>query len=199
MSVEVVGDETPQNLSLKPVILQAVGFTLFVLLAVFLSGVFLREPLESFAHWVVAELGLVGVFLGVIATDAFTLPIPPDTYLFVAVASKSSVAPILAVVCVGSILAGNLAYKLGPYIQRLPFVSHRIEKFRPRGEQLFVKYGVWTVVIAALTPIPFSVTCWFAGMYRMPYLPFLAATFARIPRLLGYYALFLLGWAPPVL
>ena len=199
MSVEALGQKTPSDLSLKPVILQAIAFTLFVVLAVFLGGLFLREPLEAFAHWVVTELGLLGVFLGVIATDAFTVPIPPDTYLFVAVASKTPVIPILSVVCVASILAGNIAYRIGPYIQRLPFVHRRIERFRPRGEQLFLRYGMWTVAIAALTPIPFSVTCWFAGMYRMPYLAFLAATFARVPRLLGYYGLFLLGWAPPVL
>ncbi len=173
-------------------------FTALVVFTVFLGGIFLREPLEAFAHWVVMELGLLGVFIGVVLTDAFTLPIPPDTYLFVAVASKDPVVPILTVVCLGSVLAGNIAYRIGPLLARFGWVRDRMERFRPRGEQLFVRYGVWTVAIAALTPIPFSVTCWFAGMYEMPYGRFLLATFARVPRLLGYYGLFLLGWAPAV-
>lgn len=189
----MTGDE-----SLRPIIIRAAVFTVVVVGLVAIAGVVIREPLEVLANWVVAELGLWGVFLGVVATDAFTLPIPPDTYLFVAVASDADVAPILAVCCVGSILAGSIAYKIGPTISRLPLLRPRLEHFRQRGEKLFGRYGVWTVALAALTPIPFSITCWLAGAYRMPYGPFLLATFARVPRLLGYYALFRLGWAPPV-
>lgn len=182
--------------SLRPVIFQTIGVTIAIFVAIALAAVFLREPLEAFAHWVVTELGLGGVFLGVLATDAFTIPIPPDTYLFVAVASHAPVAPMLAVCCAGSIIAGSIAYRIGPYIQRLPFLRARLERFRTRGERLFLRYGMWTVAIAALTPIPFSVTCWLAGIYRMPYRGFVIATFARIPRLLAYYALFRLGWSP---
>ena len=182
--------------SLTGVLVQTAIFTIILVVLVALSAVFLREPLEVFAHWVVDELGLFGVFMGVLLTDSLTLPIPPDTYLFVAVASQAPVVPIVTVCCAGSVIAGNVAYRLGPLIQRLPFLRKRLEKFRPRGEKLFLQYGTWTVAIAALTPIPFSVTCWLAGIYRMPYRPFAVATLARVPRLVGYYWLFLLGWAP---
>lgn len=190
------GVQTPleAEASLRPVIVQAVVITAIMFAAIMLGAVFLREPLEALAHWIVEELGLIGVFVGVLATDALTVPIPPDTYLFVAVASHTPVVPMLAVCCAGSIIAGSIAYRLGPYIQRLPFLRARLERFRPRGEKLFLKYGTWTVAIAALTPIPFSVTCWLAGIYKMPYRPFVAATFVRIPRLVGYYFLFELGW-----
>jgi membrane protein YqaA with SNARE-associated domain len=190
-------DATPQpdqNESLRPIIVQTAVVTAILVALIAVGSVFLRGPLEWFANWVVTELGLFGVFFGVLATDIFTIPIPPDAYLFVVVASDGPVAAILAVCCAGSIIAGSLAYKLGPYIQRLPFLRSRLEHFRSRGERLFLKYGVWTVVIAALSPIPFSITCWLAGIYKMPYRSFFFATFARIPRLLGYYALFVLGW-----
>lgn len=184
------------DVSLRPVIIQTIVVTALLFGAIAISAVLLREPLESFAHWVVENLGLFGVFLGVLATDAFTLPIPPDMYLFVAVASHAPVVPMLVVCCAGSIIAGSIAYYIGPFIQRLPFLRARLERFRERGERLFGKYGTWTVVIAALSPVPFSVTCWLAGIYRMPYRPFFLATFARIPRLVGYYFLFELGWTP---
>lgn len=189
-----VPPQIEEEASLRPVVIQAVVITAIMFVVIVLGAVFLREPLEVLAHWIVEELGLFGVFLGVLATDSLTVPIPPDTYLFVAVASDVAVVPILTVCCVGSILAGSIAYWLGPYIQRLPFLRKRLEKFRPRGEQLFLKYGTWTVAIAALSPIPFSVTCWLAGIYKMPYRRFVLATFARIPRLVGYYFLFVLGW-----
>ena len=184
--------------SLRPLIIQAVVITLVMFALIAISAAVLREPLEAFAHWVVDNLGLFGVFMGVLLTDALTLPIPPDTYLFVAVASHAPVVPILTACCAGSVIAASVAYKIGPYIQRLPFLRARLEKFRPRWEQLFLKYVTWTVVIAALSPIPFSVTCWLAGIYRMPYRLFLFASFARVPRLIGYYYLFELGWAPGI-
>lgn len=194
---------TPENppaaidaeVSLRPVIIQTVIVTAALFVGIAISAVLLREPLEGFAHWVVENLGLFGVFIGVLLTDAFTLPIPPDTYLFVAVASHAPVVPMLTVCCAGSVIAGSIAYRVGPFIQRLPFLRKRLEHFRSRGEHLFLRYGTWTVAIAALTPIPFSVTCWLAGIYKMPYRPFVLATFARVPRLVGYYMLFELGWA----
>jgi membrane protein YqaA with SNARE-associated domain len=195
---EIDDTKGEKEASLRPIIIRAALLTIAMVVVIALAGAFFREPLQTLADWVVVELGLVGVFLGVIATDAFTVPVPPDTYLFVAVASQSDVVPILAVCCFASILAGQIAYKIGPYIQRLPFLHARLERYRTRGERLFRTYGVWTVALAALTPLPFSVTCWLAGIYRMPYRGFFLATFARIPRLLGYYGLFVLGWAPPV-
>ena len=181
-----------------PILVRAAVFTVVVVGAVALGGMFFREPLEAFANWVVTELGLLGVFVGVFLSDAFTVPIPPDTYLFVAVASEDPVAPILAACCLASVVAGSVAYVIGPWVGRLPLLAPRLEHFRARGEQLFLRYGVWTVALAALTPIPFSITCWLAGIYKMPYRPFFIATFARIPRLVGYFALYALGWAPPV-
>lgn len=190
--------ESNDDISIRSIIIQVVVFTVVVVAGVAIAGQVLREPLEQLANWVVHTFGLLGVFVAVIATDAFTFPVPPDTYLFIAVASDAAVVPLLAVCCFASILAGNMAYQIGPYLRRIRFVSERLERFRPKGERLFLRYGAWTVAIAALTPVPFSVTCWFAGIYQMPRLTFFLATFARIPRLIGYYGLFLLGWAPPL-
>lgn len=141
------------------------------------------------------NLGLPGVFLGILLTDSLTFPVPPDTYLLIAVASEKNALIMLILCCVGSITAGNLAYFLGPYLAKAPFFNSRIEGFRKKGEKLFQRYGVWAVVIAALTPIPFSIVCWFSAIYKMDRTKFFFATFARIPRLVGYYWLFVLGWS----
>ena len=59
---------------------------------------------------------------------------------------------------------------------------------------LLKKWGLWTVVIAALTPIPFSIVCWFAGIYKMPYRPFFIGTLVRFLRFALFYYLFVIGW-----
>lgn len=185
--------------SLTRLLLQTLVFTVAVFGLIAFSGYVFREPLADLAEWMVYEVGLVGIFVGVFLADTFTFPIPPDFYLFFGVASGTSNLWVVAVVALASVIAGNAAYALGPYIQRIPLLRKRIEYFRDRGEALFEKYGTWAVGLAALTPVPFSVVCWMAGIYRMPYSRFWASTFIRIPRMVGYYYLFQLGWTPSLL
>jgi membrane protein YqaA with SNARE-associated domain len=184
------------DFSIRSILIRTLLVTGVLLVVVVALGVFFRGPLETFAHSIVSTMGLGGIFLGVFLGDAFTFPIPPDTYLLLAVASQLSPAPVLAVCCVASLTAGSLSYRIGPLLLGVPWLGTKINNFRPQGEQLFELYGSRAVCIAALTPIPFSLVCWSAGIFRMPYRGFFLATLWRIPRFLGYYALFVLGWSP---
>ncbi|MFB6265281.1 MAG: YqaA family protein [Bradymonadaceae bacterium] len=174
----------------------ALLFTILVVGLIFLAGLLLRAPLRNAADWLVAEMGMTGMFVGIFVADAFTVPIPPDTYLFLGIAADTDLVATLAVCSLASVAGGNVAYWIGPYIERIPLLESRLENFRPRGEALFSKWGGWAVSVAAMTPVPFSVVSWLAGIYRMPYSRFLAASLVRIPRIVGYYALYSLGWAP---
>jgi membrane protein YqaA with SNARE-associated domain len=191
------GQEQPveSTPSTRGLVVRAVVSTVLIVAAIAVLAAVAKGPAEAASDWIVENLGLWGIGLAVVLADALTLPIPPDTYLLAAVAGHYDPLPILATIIVGSVLAGNLAYALGPTLQRVPLVGPRIEKFRPQGEMLFKKWGLWTVLIAAMTPIPFSVTCWFAGIYKMPFRPFFIGTLGRIPRFVVYYYLFELGWA----
>ena len=191
------GTSQPQSsLSLRTIVVRTVWVTLGMLAMVFVAAQFFAEPTVRFANWIVTDLGYAGIFLGVFLADALTLPIPPDTYLLTAVATDSPPLNVLITIIGGSLFAANIAYVIGPHVARLPYLGNRVEYFRSQGEELYQRYGVWTLVLAALSPIPFSVVCWFAGIYRMPYPKFFLATLARIPRFLGYYFLFVLGWQP---
>ena len=48
-------------------------------------------------------------------------------------------------------------------------------------------YGVWAIVLAALTPLPWSVTSWTAGALHMPWRHYLLGSLARAPRIILYY------------
>lgn len=160
-----------------------------------LFGILLGDQIAVAAHLVIETLGLLGVGLCVFAAEAFGVPVPPSTYTFAAIAGESPVTAILIISFGTSIAGASLAYLIGPYIGRLPVIRDWLERFRPDGEVLFQKWGIWTVGVAAITPLPFTICCWLAGIYRMAYVPFFAATLARVPRLLLYYAVFTLGWA----
>ena len=184
--------------SLRRLAWQTFWVTVVLVAMVAGAGWLLRDPLTEMARWLVENLGYAGMFGGVFLADTFTFPIPPDVYIFIAVASGIDVVPALSTVAVASVVAGNAAYYIGPYVSEIPLLRARIERFRPRGERLFQKYGVWAVAIAAMTPVPFSVVCWMAGTYRMKYKSFAVATLMRIPRVIGYYWLYKMGWAPSV-
>lgn len=179
---------------LRKLLWQSVGAMVLLFGIVAILAIFLREPITMVAHRIVESLGLVGIFFGVLAADGLMFPIPPTTYLFIAVAANVPIIPVLIVCAVASFLGGALAYLLGPTLQRVPFINRRIEAFRPRGEALFKRWGGWTIAIAAVTPLPFSLVCWFAGIYRMPFARFISVSVVRAPRLLVYYGIFTLGW-----
>jgi len=193
MDTEIPDQTADDEVSLRGVVVQAVLVTVALFGLVFALGRYLEEPTCDFAFWVVEELGLTGIFLSILASDAFTFPVPPDTYLLVAVAARAPVLPILATCIAASLVAGSIAYAFGPQIVKVPIIRRRVDRFEDKGIALYQKYGVWTVTIAALSPIPFSIICWFAGIYRMSYAKFLLATTARITRFIGYYYLFVVG------
>jgi len=49
------------------------------------------------------------------------------------------------------------------------------------------RFGPIAVAIGALTPFPYSVTTWTAGMFNMPFKRMILPTMLRIPRLWIYY------------
>lgn len=162
--------------------------------AILLAALLLRGPLSAVAGWVSEALGLPGIFAGVLFADSTSFPLPPDAFLLTAVAGALSPLAVLAVVSGASVLAGSVAWLLGPLLRRLPFFGRRVDAYRSQGEAFFGRYGVWAVAIAALTPLPYSIFALLAGAYRMPWKRFAVATLFRIPRFLFYLMLFRVGW-----
>ncbi|MBK03594.1 MAG: hypothetical protein CL920_20670 [Deltaproteobacteria bacterium] len=179
---------------LKKLFIQTIVGLIVIVAFIALLSVLYQQQLHQIAAWMYHKLGYTGIFLGVLISDTLGFPVPPDAYLLVAIAKPQLVTPTLIVICTGSLLAGVINYPLGPFIKRLPILNERLEYFRPQGEALYKKWGVIAVVFAALTPLPFSVFCWLAGIYRMPILPYLLSILARVPRFILYYYLFRLGW-----
>lgn len=188
--------EDSSQSSVQRIIRDTLLFTVAIMVGVAIAGWLFREPLTDIAGWLIDTLGVGGMFFGVFIADAFTFPLPPDFYLFISIASGFDVVITLMTCSLSSVIAGNVAYFVGPQIQRIPLLSSRLEAFRERGEALFKRWGVWAVGVAALTPVPFSIVSWLAGIYRMRWRLFVLASLLRIPRVIGYYLLYKAGWAP---
>lgn len=167
------------------------GFFLGVLV---LARLF-REPLRALGETFVHRFGLPGIFLGTFVADAFTFPIPPQFYLLTVITSgRAPAAPVLAVL-LASVLAGLTGYLLAGRLAGVGAFRRLLERTRERVEGIFRRWGPWAILIAGLSPLPFSGLCYAAGFYRMS--PRLFALFLalRVPRLLVYYAALRAGWS----
>ncbi len=123
------------------------------------------------SDWAIALLALAAF------SESVVFPIPPDPLLIaVGVASPGSAIWIAALVTVASVAGAYLGHWLGRRIGR-PLLRRLVSDSKvERAEGLFTRYGVWAILVAAFTPIPYKVFTVLAGIMSLPIRPFLLAS-----------------------
>lgn len=180
---------------LRTLVLRLVLAVVVVFGAVAVLARVFRGPLQALGTAFVDRFGLVGMFFGSFLSDAFTVPIPPQFYLLTAVASGRPQLPAVIVCCTASLLGGALAYRLARPLSRFAPIGRLLDRTRPHADRLFARWGSWSVLVAGISPLPFSGLCYTAGLYEMPRHLFALFLVLRIPRLLVIYAAVRAGWA----
>jgi len=164
-----------------------------LLSAVVFIGMAFESQLAALTIWLEARLGFAGLALLMFVNDTFVSPLPPDLVLFIfSKSAKAEYAPlVISVFGVCSALAGVVGWRIGKVLQntRIPkmIFGDRLQK----SEALAKRYGSWAVLIGALTPIPYSLTTWTAGMMGLEFKKIFWPCLARIPRFWIYYYLIL--------
>lgn len=138
---------------------------------------------------VVRRYGKGGVVLYCFFCDMLITPLTIDVLWPLVVQWPAPEAILL--MAVPSALGGFLGYWIGRLIGRIPFVSRYAARFREnKWGAVIVRYGAWGVFLGALTPIPFTTTCWTAGILKVGPLKTLAAcAVGRLLRMTLYYFL----------
>lgn len=130
----------------------------------------------------------VTVYLIFLASEVIFGIIPPEFFMIWALKSGQLENYIENVVLLSviSYTSGVLGYWIGLYLNRTKlyqFVKKRVfGKFYP----YLKKYGGFLVVIAALTPVPFSGIAMLVGSVKYPFDRYLAFSVARFVRFLVY-------------
>ena len=141
--------------------------------------------LYEIAEYLVMNYGYIGIFI-ISFTEAFIQPIPPD--IFIIGASFFGLNPILSaiVATIGSTLGGLFGYFLGKRLGHPIFIKLFGERYLYKGEEFFNKYGVYGVIIAGISPLPYKVIAWLSGIFEMHKLLFAIGTIiGRLPRFLA--------------
>jgi membrane protein YqaA with SNARE-associated domain len=126
------------------------------------------EWFAELSEWVLgfADSGwAVGILFISTFTESIFNPIPPDPLLIAVAVAQPHNAIWLALLATGASVAGAfVGHWLGGRIGRP--IAERLfpEKYIVRGEALFERYGVWAVLIAAFTPVPYKVFAILAGV-----------------------------------
>ena len=113
------------------------------------------------------------VFLMTICESIF-LFVPPEVFMTPAIiANKRRAVPITLAATLGSIIGGATSYMIGLWL----FDSLGIwlienfasmEKFY-LAQQMFIKHGIFLIVLTAVTPIPYKLMCMTAGFIGFPF------------------------------
>jgi membrane protein YqaA with SNARE-associated domain len=169
-----------------------VGLALLVA-GVVLLATFARESLMSVSRAFVEVLGGAGVALGFFLPDAFTVPLPNDVASMFGLAGGLSFWSVVAWASLGSLVGGSVGYLIGWKLGRTRVLR---TFFEGRGRDVFgmlQRRGLVVVVVAAITPLPYSIACWAAGASQLPFRRFFLVSQLRILRIAGYLYLIELG------
>lgn len=163
--------------------------------AVGAASVLYEAELYATMQWIERTVGVGGLMAVLFLSDSVITPIPPDLILVVIAKSELSShwLPLLGLMGLVSVAAGNVAYFLGARLGDRGWLQRVFGGLRDKHRVAVTRYGRWGVALGAVTPIPFSVTCWTAGVLEMRPADVFWPTLLRLPRFFFYYAMIVSG------
>ncbi len=136
-------------------------------------------------NWVEGFAGkphaLWALFFIAFAESSF-FPIPPDVLLIALAVTFPTKSMRFALICtIGSVLGGILGYYIGYGLMETvgnPIIAaYNAQEYWLQVETAYRgELGIWFLVAAAFTPIPYKVATIAAGATQMPFFPFVIAS-----------------------
>ncbi len=157
----------------------------------FLSFYFYRVPIKAFSKKAVESLGYPALFFLCWASDVIIQPIPADVFVFGTTFGGADIYKTALVAGLSSAFGGATGYYVGKIFGPWRFRRLFGSKILKRGSRLFKKHGALTIFISGVTPVPYSATCWIGGIYGMPIIKVVLASW--ISRTLRYLVIAWLG------
>lgn len=145
-----------------------------------------REPLQEFAKVFVKELQGVGVAAGFFIPDAFTIPLPNDAFTVLGLMGGLGFWEVVMWGSIGSIAGGSVGWLIGRRLSQTSWFKRIMAKRGAEISGLVEKYGTVALLVAALTPLPYSLACWATGAGGMSYQRFILISSVRVVRVALY-------------
>ena len=149
--------------SVKKAILPIIG--LIVGLVLFNEYVYnINDALTSITE----TFSTFGILTTFFISESFLGLIPPE--IFIAWSKKTS-EPILNLTLLATLsyLGGVISYFIGKGALYIPAVKNYLEVKMAKHLKNTSKWGGFLIIVGALLPIPFSITCMAGGMIKYPF------------------------------
>ena len=116
--------------------------------------------------------------------------IPPEIFMMIWQTQRvmSDYIINLAILTVISYGAGVLGYFIGSFFSKTKPYRKFYSRYLLQYHRKLKRYGIYLVLVGAITPVPFSATCMMAGSVNLPFRSFLWVCLARVLRFAAY------GW-----
>ena len=140
------------------------------------------ETLTVFVETVIQQYGYLGMFI-LTAMEQFIFPVPVDVFFGFSIKQGLDYRHLMVIVLCATLLGATIGYFLGRWLGH-PALEWLVGKTKvAKGEAYMKKWGIWGIILAGLTPIPFKVITWTAGIFEMPFKKFiLGVLIGRMPR-----------------
>lgn len=159
-------------------------------IAMSVLGYLFEDELTVGTNWIVERIGFLGLCLILLVTDTLVMPFTPDILLVVIAKSPLAEQWPIYVLILGTIssFAGLMGWGIGRWLGHFEFVQRIFGEFKEDHREFIRRYGFWAVAIGSITPLPFSMTCWTAGVMGLRAMTvLLAALIFRVPRFFLFY------------
>lgn len=139
---------------------------------------------KDIAQGLIDSYGYWGIF-GLNTFEQFVFPFPSDPFMSASVLGGLNPNVLIWYVLIATLLGSTLGYILGRYLG-LPAARWLFGKTRMEKAENFVKkWGTFGVILTGLTPIPFTLATWSAGIFKMKFWKFfMGVIIGRMPRYL---------------
>jgi membrane protein YqaA with SNARE-associated domain len=186
----------PARLDARRLILQTASVLVALGAAAAAAGRWLREPLLASGEAFVQRFGGPGVAMSWYLPDALPLPVVPDVFNAIALAGGLSFGSVVLWATVGSLAGDTTGWLLGKLLKRTPWLDRILRGRQEQARQLLDHYGMWALLVAAVTPLPYSVAAWGCGALDMPLGRFWLVSLARVVRVSSHLWLIQKGLMP---
>jgi len=139
--------------------------TIVVLIFLFVAISFSTFKTEILSA--VKTYGYGAIFLVSLLLDILFQPFAPDVPLIGGILSGLNIYIVLLCVLAGSYTASILGYLIGNLYGEVGIKKVYGETRYNKWKKQYAKYGKRILLLAALTPVPYTPFCWISGIFKL--------------------------------
>ena len=168
-------------------IVRFIGYLiLIVILALFAYTILFYQDLKTEFYEEIQLYGWIGLLAGSFLVDAIAGPIGPEVPVIGGLLAGVKPATVVYMTVLGSAIASLMIYSIGYFFGEYGALHYISPKKYKRWRRVFIRHRRITMVVGALTPVPYVIVCLTAGVFRVRAWEFIAfAISARIVRIIG--------------